>query len=109
MPKRTFWLVAGVAIGASSSMWAERRVRRTLEEAAARLQPDALVVTATRSARQAATVAGRSARAGARTAGERLRHAAVEGRSEMQRHEEQLWSDLDSTRVAAAPRVGAGR
>jgi hypothetical protein len=44
MPKRTFWLVTGVAIGAGSTLWAERKVRRAVQEAAARLQPDALVV-----------------------------------------------------------------
>ena len=33
MPRRTFWLVTGAAIGAGSSLWVERRVRRTLRSA----------------------------------------------------------------------------
>ena len=69
MAKRTFWLVTGAAIGAGSSLWAERRVRRTVHQAAARLQPDALVVEVGRTARQ---VAG--------GAGDRLRDAVSSGR-----------------------------
>jgi hypothetical protein len=106
MPKRTFWLVTGVAIGAGSSVWAERRVRRTLQEAAARLQPDALVVTAGRGAQKAATAAGRTARAGAKTAGGRVRQAVTEGRGEMQRREDQLWSELSDRRVGAGASRG---
>jgi hypothetical protein len=83
MPRRTVWLVAGVAIGAGSSLWMEHKVRRTLNEAAARLQPDALLAEAGRSARDAATGAG-----------DRVRDAFSTGRSEMQRREEQLWEEL---------------
>jgi hypothetical protein len=83
MPKRTFWLVTGVAIGAGSSLWVERKVRRTVHEAAARLQPDALVVEVGKSARQAAG-----------SAGERVREAVFTGRTEMQRREEELWAEL---------------
>jgi hypothetical protein len=83
VPKRTFWLVTGAALGAGSSLWAERRVRRTVQQAAARLQPDALVVEVGRSARQ---VAG--------SAGGRVRDAVVSGRDEMLRREEELWADL---------------
>src|ERR1700733_594259 len=100
MPKRTFWLVTGVAIGAGSSMWAERRVRRTLQEAAARLQPDALVVTAGRTAKQAAGAAGRTARQAAGSAGDRVRHALGEAKDEMQRREEALWAELSSSDAA---------
>ncbi len=89
MPKRTFWLVTGAAIGAGSSLWAERRVRRTMQQAAARLQPDALVVEVGRSARQ---VAG--------SAGSRMREAVASGRDEMQRREEELWADLAAQGVA---------
>jgi hypothetical protein len=85
VPKRTFWLVTGAALGAGSSLWAERRVRRTVHQAAARLQPDALVVEVGRSARQ---VAG--------GAGDRLRDALSSGRDEMLRREEELWSDLSA-------------
>jgi hypothetical protein len=76
-------LVAGAALGAGSTLWAERKVRRTVRQAAARLQPDALVVEVGRSARQ---VAG--------SAGERVRDALSSGRDEMQRHEEALWAEL---------------
>ena len=83
MPKRTFWLATGVAVGAGSTLWAERKVRRTLQQAAARLQPDAIVVEVGRSARQ---VAG--------SAGDRVRDAVWSGRDEMQRREEELWAEL---------------
>jgi hypothetical protein len=106
MPKRTFWLVTGVAIGAGSSMWAERRVRRTLQEAAARLQPDALAVTVAHGAQQAATAAARTARVGAKTAGGRVRQAVNEGRGEMQRREEEIWAELSQRRVAAGAAAG---
>ena len=92
MPKRTFWLVTGAAIGAGSSLWAERRVRRTVQQAAARLQPDALVVEVGRSARQ---VAG--------SAGDRVRDAVVSGRDEMQRREEQLWAELAAQGAGTDP------
>jgi hypothetical protein len=83
MPKRTFWLVAGVAVGAGSSLWVERRVRRTVQEAAARLQPDALVAEV-----------GRTARRAGEAAGDRLRDAMAVGRVEMRQHEERLWDQL---------------
>jgi hypothetical protein len=91
MPKRIFWLTAGVAIGAGSSLWAERKVRRSVQQAAARLQPDALVVEVGRSARQ---VAG--------TAGDRVRLAVSSGRDEMQRREEELWAELAAQGVETA-------
>src|ERR1035437_9567317 len=83
MPKRTFWLTAGLALGASSTLWAERRVRRTIEQTAAKLAPDALVAEV-----------GRTARHVAESAGDRFRDAYSEGRDQMHRHEEQLWSGL---------------
>jgi hypothetical protein len=83
MPKRTFWLVTGAAIGAGSSLWAERKVRRTVRTATRKLQPDALVVEVGRTARQAAG-----------NAGGRMRDAMSSGRDEMQRREEELWADL---------------
>jgi len=99
MPKRTFWLVTGAAVGAGSSLWAERRVRRTVQQATARLQPDALVVEVGRTARQ---VAG--------GAGDRFRDAVTTGREAMLRREEELWSDLAAQGVATdlAPRTGTG-
>ena len=96
MARRTFWLVTGAAIGAGSSLWAERRVRRTVQQATARLQPDALVVEVGRSARQ---VAG--------TAGDRVRDAVVSGRDEMQRREEELWAELAAQGAVTDP-VGRG-
>ena len=97
MPRRTFWLVTGAALGAGSSLWVERRVRRTLHQATARLQPDALVVEVGRSARQ---VAG--------SAGERWRGAVSSGRDEMLRREEELWAELAAQGVEAAPWTGTG-
>jgi hypothetical protein len=93
MPKRTFWLVTGAALGAGSSLWAERRVRRTVHQAAARLQPDALVAEVGRSARR---VAGGTA--------DRLREAVSSGREEKQRREEELWAEL----AARGDRPGVG-
>jgi hypothetical protein len=89
IPKRVFWLVTGTAIGAGSTLWAERKVRRTLQQTAARLQPDALVVEVGRSARQ---VAG--------SAGDRVRDAVASGRGEMQRREEELWAELAASGAA---------
>ena len=94
MPKRTFWLVTGAAIGAGSSLWAERKVRQAVQQAAARLQPDAIVVEVGRSARQ---VAG--------TAGGRVRDAVSTGRDEMQRREEELWAELAAQGVEPPPAV----
>jgi hypothetical protein len=96
MPKRTFWLVTGAVIGAGSSLWAERKVRRTVEQATAKLQPDALVAEVGRSARQ---VAG--------SAADRVRDAVSAGRDEMQRREEELWADLAAQGVETAPPVAA--
>jgi hypothetical protein len=91
IPKRTFWLTAGVALGAGSTLWAERRVRRTIEQTAARLAPDALVAEV-----------GRTARHVAESAGDRVRDAYSEGRDEMYRREEELWSNLAERGVALA-------
>jgi hypothetical protein len=83
VPRRTFWLVTGAAVGAGSTLWVERKVRLSLQQAAARLQPDALAAEVGRSARQAAGVAGL-----------RVRHAVTSGRDEMLRREEELWAEL---------------
>ena len=92
MPKRTFWLITGAALGAGSSLWAERKVRRTVQQAAAKLQPDALAVEVGRSARQAAG-----------TATDRVRDAVSSGRDEMQRREEELWAELAAQGVDPSP------
>src|ERR1039458_7635568 len=78
MPKRTFWLVTGAAIGAGSSLWAERKVRQAVHQAAARLQPDAIVVEVGRSARQAGgTARGRGPGGGAPRHGGPVRHVVL--------------------------------
>ena len=92
MPKRTFWLATGVAVGAGSTLWAERKVRRTWQQAAARLQPDAIVVEVGRSARQVAVGAG-----------DRVRDAVSSGREEMQRREEELWAELAAQGTGPEP------
>ncbi len=92
MPKRTFWLATGVAVGAGSTLWAERKVRRTWQEAAARLQPDTIVVEVGRSARQVAVGAG-----------DRVRDAVSSGREEMQRREEELWAELAAQGTGPEP------
>lgn len=83
MPKRTFWLTAGLAVGAGSSLWVERRVRRAVEEAAARLRPDALAMEL-----------GRSARGAAEVASARVHQAVAIGRDQMRRTEQDLWAQL---------------
>jgi hypothetical protein len=88
IPKRPFWLAMGAALGAGSSLWLERRVRRTVHEAASRLQPDAL-----------ASEIGRSARLMAESTSERVRSAVSAGRTEMQQHEEELWRELAERRM----------
>jgi hypothetical protein len=94
VPKRTFWLVTGAALGAGSSLWAERKVRQSLQQATARLQPDAIVVEVGRSARQAAG-----------TASQRVRAAVATGRTEMLRREEQLWAELADHGIESGPPV----
>ena len=95
MPRRTLWLATGILTGAASSLYAERKIRRTLDAASARLQPDALV-----------TEVGRTARRAARGTGSRLRAAVATGRTEMQRREEELWADLSAS-GAPAPSTSA--
>lgn len=89
IPKRLFWLVAGAAVGAGSSLWAERRVRRTVRQAVARLQPDALV-----------SELGNSALHLAGAATERLRDSVTVGRIEMHQLEDQLWEELAGRGIA---------
>ena len=92
MPRRTVWLVTGAVAGAASSLYAERKLRRTLEAASARLQPDALV-----------TEVGRTARQAARSTGGRVREALTTGRTVMQQREEELWADLAASGALATP------
>lgn len=83
MPRRSVWLMTGVVAGAASSLYAERKLRRTVEAASARLQPDALVAEVGRTARQAAV-----------STGDRLRGAVASGREEKRRRELELWAEL---------------
>ena len=96
MARRTVWLVTGAVAGAASSLYAERKLRRTIEAASARLQPDALV-----------TEVGRTARQAARSTGGRVRDALATGRSAMQKREDELWADLAADGAVATP-DGAG-
>ncbi len=82
-------------MGVGSTLWAERKVRRTVQETAARLQPDALVVEVSRSAKQAAG-----------SAGDRVRDAVSSGRDEMLRREEELWAELAAQGVEPGPTAG---
>ncbi len=94
MARRSFWLATGVVAGAASSLYAERKLRQTLEAAQSRLQPDALVNEAKRSAGVAA-----------RNTGARVRDALSAARQEKQRREDELWTELGAgaTAPAAAP------
>ncbi len=89
--------MTGAVAGAGSALWAERKVRRTIEQAAARLQPESLAAEVGRSARQ---VAG--------TAGRRVREAVDSGRTEKQRRESELWSELAGTGASVPDRVPPG-
>jgi hypothetical protein len=80
------WLVTGVVAGAASSLYAERKLRRTVEAASARLAPDALAAEVGRTARQAVA-----------TTGGRLRDAVSSGREEKRRREVELWSELGAS------------
>jgi hypothetical protein len=88
--------VTGVVAGAASTLYAERKLRQTLEAASARLAPDALV-----------SEVGRTARHAARTTGDRVRDAVTTGRSEMQRREEEIWAGLGSPTADADGRIRA--
>jgi hypothetical protein len=92
VPKRTFWLLTGAAVGAGTSLWAERRIRRSVQQAAARLQPNAVV-----------SEVGRSARQVAKKAGTRVRDAVSSGRDEKLRREQELWAGLASRGAEPEP------
>jgi hypothetical protein len=92
MARRTVWLVTGVVAGAASSLYAERKLRRTVEAASARLQPDALAAEVGRSARQAVA-----------STGDRLRDAMAQGREEKRRREVELWAGLHPDGAGTLP------
>jgi hypothetical protein len=95
VPRRTVWLVTGVVAGAASSLYAERKLRRTLEAAQARMQPDALVVEV-----------GRTARLAAASTGERVREAVATARLEKRRREGELWAELGTAAEGPVPPPG---
>ncbi len=92
MARRSVWLVTGVVAGAASSLYAERKLRQTLEAAQARLQPEALVVEVGRTARQAAS-----------STGGRVRDAVAAARLEKRRRENELWGELQEGRDREGP------
>lgn len=94
MARRSVWLVTGVVAGAASSLYAERKLRRTVEAASARLQPDAL-----------AAEVGRTARHAVSSTGDRVRDAVASGRQEKRRREAELWADLHP-KVEGSPADG---
>jgi|GEM_PF-819724 len=97
MARRTVWLVTGAVAGAASSLYAERKLKATLEAASARLAPESLV-----------SGVGRTARQAARSTGGRVRAAVDTGRNEMHRREDELWADLvASGAVEVAEATGA--
>ena len=83
IPKRAFWAGAGYAAGATTSIWAVRKVKR----AAARYTPSAVVLRA---------------RDGAVDTGRRVRDAVVEGREAARRREADLRAALDGATAPAA-------
>ncbi len=107
MARRTVWLATGLAVGAGSTLWAERKVRRVVEQAAARIQPESLAAEAGRATRKVAADAGRATRRAAGAASDRVRDALTSGRDEMRRREEELWADLVARGAVPAPEVPA--
>ncbi|MGA2836742.1 MAG: hypothetical protein ABSF84_09120 [Acidimicrobiales bacterium] len=105
MARRAVWLFTGVVAGAASSLYAERKLRRTIEVATARLQPESLV-----------TEVGRTARQAALSTGGRVRDAVATGRDEMRRREVEIWAGLATADDDLSPggpgvpsdRVGGG-
>ncbi|MFM7616119.1 MAG: hypothetical protein ACKO72_01465 [Actinomycetes bacterium] len=83
IPKRAFWAGAGYAAGATTSIWAVRKVKR----AAARYTPSAVVLRA---------------RDGAIDTGRRVRDAVAEGRDAARRREAELRAALDGADVGPA-------
>ncbi|MHB8318315.1 MAG: hypothetical protein ACYDEP_03645 [Acidimicrobiales bacterium] len=77
--KRPIWFTSGVVVGVGGTIWAERRVRKIVEETTARLSTEHALELA------------RSRIHGAR---DRVRNAIDAGRDEIDRREEQLRGEL---------------
>lgn len=92
MPKRTFWFASGIAAGLGSSVWVQRRVRRTV----GRYLPEKVQERATDAARQV---------------GPTVRSAVTEGRQAMADREAALRAGVEA-HVASGrrngPTAGAG-
>jgi hypothetical protein len=86
--RRTFWLATGAALGVGGTLWAEQRVRRSVQQAADRLAPQQLAAGARTTVRQAS---------------ERLRLAIEAAREERARREDELWGDLHAEGLAPRP------
>ena len=80
MLKRLRWMVMGISVGASASVWAQRRIKLLMR---AYTPPE----VAARAAKRSTEVAGR-------TAGE-VRTALAEGRQAMRQREAELRHQLD--------------
>ena len=93
MLKRLRWIVMGMSVGASGSVWAQRKVKLWIRNYT---PPE----VAARAAKQGTQAAGR-------TAGE-VRTAFAEGRQAMRQREAQLRHQLDPAEVAAAGSTGPG-
>lgn len=83
MFKRVVWMGTGVAVGASSALWAKRKVVRTVE----RYLPDEVA---------------RRAGASARTVGRTVRDAASEGRAAMRHREAELRAEVEARTLIGA-------
>lgn len=82
IPKRAFWAGAGYAAGATTSIWAVRRAKRTL----ARYTPSAVMVRT---------------RDRALDTGRRVRDAVIEGRDAARRREVELRAALEGGSAGA--------
>lgn len=80
MLKRIRWMMMGVSVGASASVWAQRRLKRWLRS----YTPPEV----------AARAAQRTTAAAERTAGD-LRTAVAEGRQAMRQREEELRAEVE--------------
>ena len=82
--RRATWLVAGAALGAGGTLWAQIRLRRLVGQ----LAPDQVVDRAQRA------LVG---------TGDRVRLAVAAGRDAAVRHEADLWAALDSGMAGDSP------
>ncbi len=89
--KRPIWMAAGVVLGVGGTLWAERRVRKGVQQVVAKVSPEHMAA---------------GARDSARHLGERMRAAVAVGREERARREEELWEEIEG-RTTPEPRRSA--